>query len=119
MMFDPHRLIPNIQTFYGTFVVLAGLLFAIESAVLTTTGVLFVTVPIANVFWASVLPSVWLWMYIFSAILTRSLLSIKTPFRRLINFMDIAEHPIRALGLVAGTVTSGFTFACLVVSIFI
>ena len=96
-----------------------GILFTAESALMTMNGVIFFYIPIANIFWASMLSSIWLWTYILSALAARALLASKPVLRRLVYFLDFAEHPIRSLGVVAGAVMATGSGVLLVVLTFI
>lgn len=81
-----------------------GLFFTIELSSDVSTGYLFVAVPVANMFWASMLPAMWLWAYIMSSLLTRMLTASKPALRRAINFLDVTNHPVRCVGLLAAFV---------------
>jgi hypothetical protein len=81
----------------------SGMLFAVETSMLLG-GKIFFGFPVANIFWASMLPSMWLWLYIGAAILTRLLVSGKPTFQRLIYSLDIDGHPVRSVGVVAASV---------------
>ena len=106
------------ENFVILFFVVLGLLFAFISALFAATGAMFVVIPISNLFWASALPSIWLWGYIFAAILTRSLLSSKSSLRRLVYLLDIDNHAVRSLGVVVGVVLAlGFLIGLLMLTI--
>jgi hypothetical protein len=88
---------------------LYGFLFTFEFTVLTASGMVFIGIPIANVFWASALPSIWLWVYILSALLARALLASRPALRGAVYFLDFSDHPVRSLGIIAGTVAAGLS----------
>jgi hypothetical protein len=98
---------------------IGGLLFAFEGAIIAGTGVMYFGIPIANVFWASMVPSIWLWAYIISAVITRGLISARPMLRRLIYLLDVTDHPIRSLGVIAGVIMAVLQLFALVVSSFV
>jgi hypothetical protein len=80
---------------------LADFMPEIASAILTQ--------PLTNfygiLFSVGLLPSVWLWMYIGSALLTRLLAQSRRPFDFLFQYaLDVDKHPFRSVGLVATAV---------------
>jgi hypothetical protein len=50
--------------------------------------------PISNLFWAGMVPSIWLWLYIAGSLLVRLIASSEALLRFLTYFLDIREHPI-------------------------
>ncbi len=106
--------VQGISSLLTSVTVLGGLLFSYNAAFLGGTGLLFFGVPFANIFWASMLPSIWLWAYMISAILTRFILSAKPIFNVLTYILDVAKHPVRSLGVVAGGVAAGMCFIVLI-----
>jgi hypothetical protein len=63
--------------------------------------------PISNLFWAGMVPSIWLWLYIAGSLLVRLIASSEALLRFLTYFLDIREHPIRSAGVVAAVLVSG------------
>jgi hypothetical protein len=50
------------------------------------------------------LPSVWLWLYVGATWLTR-LIALSDPLLRfLVYFLDVRDHPLRSVGVVAAGV---------------
>ena len=62
--------------------------------------------PITNLFWASMAPSVWLWLYLMGALITRLITRSKRAINFLNYFLDVAKHPFRAVGVVAASLIS-------------
>ena len=73
----------------------------IEAALLGPDGVLYFTIPLANFFWASMVPSVWLWLFIGSSVATRFIIRHRRGFDLLFHILDIDNHPVRSIGTVA------------------
>lgn len=59
----------------------------------------------AILFFASLVPSIWLWLYLASSLLTRVITNSSRPIRFLVYFLDIDHHPIRSVGIVAATLS--------------
>ena len=95
----------------ASFLIYSGLLFTFEFAIFVSSGAILFSIPVANLFWASTLPSIWLWTYIFSALLARFLLRSKPLLRSLVYFLDFDEKPVSSLGILAGGVAA---LACLI-----
>lgn len=94
-----------------SFFIYSGMLFTFEFSIFVLSGAILFSIPMANLFWASALPSIWLWTYIFSALLARFLLRSKPLLRSLVYFLDFDEKPVSSLGILAGGVAA---LACLV-----
>lgn len=107
--------VDSLDAIMIALIVISGLLFALEATVVAATGMLYTSVPIGNIFWASMVPSMWLWVYVLSAVVTRGLMTSKPALRRLLYFLDVQQHPIRSLGVVAGAVMAAGEFVILVV----
>src|SRR5665213_160431 len=101
---------PDVSDITSDFLIF-GFLFTFEAAVLAAGGIVFFGIPVANVFWASVLPSAWLWVYILSALIARSLLAFRVALRLAVRVFDFDDHPIRSLGILAGAVIGGLCAA--------
>lgn len=80
------------------------ILFWLTIKILLISGNMFFVVGFASLFWASMVPSIWLWAYIGSSLLTRMLLASTPILRNLVRFLDVSDHPIRSVGIVAGSV---------------
>jgi hypothetical protein len=91
------------------------LIFSIEAYTMYATKILFVLGPVASLFWASLLPSVWLWGHIIAALLTRALLASRPLLRGSVSFLDIEDHPVRSVGIVAGLIAGVLTSLTLLV----
>jgi hypothetical protein len=77
-------------------------LHSVASAVIVSLN------PLSNflgaLFWAGMLPSVWLWLYVGATWLTR-LIALSDPVLRfLVYFLDVKDHPIRSVGVIAAGV---------------
>lgn len=66
--------------------------------------------PVANevavLFYAGLLPSIWLWLYTAATMVTRIVTRAKGLIKSVVYFLDVEEHPIRSVGLVAGVLAS-------------
>jgi hypothetical protein len=58
-------------------------------------------------FFAGLVPSFWLWLFIAATILTRVITRSTSVLSFLVYFFDINEHPIRSLGYVAAIAFTG------------
>jgi hypothetical protein len=56
-------------------------------------------------FYASMIPSIWLWIYTASIGLTRVVLKGRPLWSRLMWLLDIEKTPLRSIGIVAGALT--------------
>jgi hypothetical protein len=56
-------------------------------------------------FYAGMLPSIWLWTYVFVLLLTRTMLHSQRLVDFLRWFLDLDEHPFRSLGTIAAVCT--------------
>jgi hypothetical protein len=99
---NPKTVSGDLDTFLGTGYILWVFIFAFEAWVLYATKLLFIANPIANLFWASMIPSAWLWGYILASVLTRSLLASRPLLKQTVHFLDVDNHPVRSIGIVAG-----------------
>lgn len=97
MVTDLHSLLVGSWVF-------GSMIFGFESAILIFSTSVFFAPLIANLFWASMIPSIWLWIYVISSLVTRMLLSSRSVLRRLVTLLDVSDHPIRSIGVVAATV---------------
>jgi hypothetical protein len=51
--------------------------------------------------WVSMLPSIWLWLYVIASLLARLMAKSAPLLRFLLYFLDIDKHPIRSIGFIA------------------
>jgi len=99
----------GILTLLTSSSMLAVIVALLAAAWLIPTGQLYWNVPIGNLFWASYAPSIWLWLYVFAAIITRPLVH-SMPVLRIAGYvLDVEAHPVRAMGLVAGIIVTGIS----------
>jgi CBS domain containing-hemolysin-like protein len=96
-----NSLIEGFGSTMTSMFVIWGILFGAEAGIFTLKHFLITFVPVANLFWASMIPSIWLWAYVIAALVTRMLLASRPLFRKLVGFLDVNEHPIRSIGIVA------------------
>jgi hypothetical protein len=61
---------------------------------------------VAVLFYAGLLPSIWLWLYTAATMVTRIASRAKGLITGVIYFLDVEKHPIRSVGLVAGVIAS-------------
>jgi hypothetical protein len=52
-------------------------------------------------FWPGMVPSMWLWFYVAATLVVRLVVRATPVFRFSIYFLDIDQHPIRSVGIVA------------------
>jgi hypothetical protein len=87
----------------GVASILAAMFIGASLGSLVPSGHLFIDFPMANLFWASLFPSIWLWGYIAASLLTRFLISAKPTLRFSLRHLDVENHPLRSVGVVAAT----------------
>jgi len=61
---------------------------------------------------ASLLPSIWLWAYVFAAMITRAVARSRRLFGFLAYLLPLEEHPVRSVGMLSGALASA---ACLAI----
>jgi hypothetical protein len=61
----------------------------------------------APLFWAGMVPSIWLWLYVAATLIVRLAIRSAPLLRFLTYLLDIDQHPIRSVGIVAATLVSG------------
>ncbi len=93
--------------------------FSAELLFFTFTGLVFLYLPISSLFWASLLPSLWLWAYIVAALIARFALASKRFHSFLVFFLDFSNHPIRSLGVLASSLTGIILVICVTVYKFV
>ncbi|MGC8524600.1 MAG: hypothetical protein ACP5M5_09980 [Acidibrevibacterium sp.] len=84
--------------------------FIVESVVLIPSGLLYFLFPLANFFWAAMIPSVWLWLYVLFSIVSHFLLSLNPLFDVLNHILDIKNQPLRSIGAFVSIFVAIFTF---------
>ncbi len=73
---------------------------------------------IAVFFWAGLLPTLWLLVYVLATALTRLIARFSNQIRFILVGLDIDRHPIRSIGLVAATlISASLTFYSLAMRI--
>ena len=89
----------------------------VEAVAFLTYGNLYYVIPYADLFWASMWPSAWIWSYIALSILTRNAIKSFPVARWLVGFLDFESHAFRELGLVGAflVVTVGYIILGVVV----
>jgi hypothetical protein len=80
----------------------APIIFTLEIAFFLVNGLVFFSVPFANLFWASMVPSIWLWAYIISALGANILVRNRTALRLISKFFDVQNSPFSFLGFLSG-----------------
>lgn len=91
---------------YMIAIVFGGELLSVFLAVMVPTGAVYQHFPLANLFWASVCPSMWMYIYVLAAFATRALIETRPLFRWSFRILNIEEHPLRSTGLVAALMSS-------------
>ena len=99
----------NILTISISGAILFVILLLLEFALLGGAGQLYFTVPLANFFWASMVPSGWLWLFIGSSIATRFLVGLQPIFGGFTHVLDVEAHPVRSIGIVASLIVAAAT----------
>jgi len=61
------------------------------------------------------LPSIWLWVFILASLVSRLLYSARSIFRGAFQMLDVKDHPIRSLGIVAASLAASVDFIILTV----
>jgi hypothetical protein len=107
MWITGNTLVHDLQSVVIGLIVFGSFLFGIEAAIFVSTSAIFVTPFIANLFWASMLPSIWLWAYITASLVSRGLMSSALWLRYVVKFLNVREHPIQSVGAVAATALCG------------
>lgn len=69
-------------------------------------------------FWASMVPSIWLWLYVAATLIVRLAVRAAPAFRFSMYLLDIDQHPIRSVGIVAAMLVSGAYAMLLAISKF-
>lgn len=105
----------NVTSFILSALLFSGVLFIVEAGIIMTTGIIFFVIPYANIFWASTIPSAWLWLYLLASMLTRTFLANEKRLSAATHVLDIAAHPFRALGLLSGLFAAFLTFFALII----
>jgi hypothetical protein len=59
--------------------------------------------PFANLFWAGMVPSLWLWLNLMAVTFTTLMNKSSRYFEFMFHRLDVEEHPIRSVGFVAAT----------------
>jgi len=62
--------------------------------------------PFEMFFWPGMVPSIWLWFYMAAILVVRLAVRTAPVFRFSIYFLDIDQHPIRSVGIVAAALVS-------------
>lgn len=75
-------------------------LMIVELVAFLTYGNLYNMIPYADLFWASMWPSAWIWSYITLSIVTRNVIKSFPVARRLVGILDFEDHAFREFGFV-------------------
>ena len=97
------------------YVVVFWTLFSIEFLSLTLTGAVFLYLPVSSLFWASLVPSLWMWAYVGAAMVARASLKSKKFRRAIVYFLDFEDKPIKSLGFIASSVSGVVSLFCVAV----
>src|SRR5262249_26287086 len=73
---------------------------------------------LAPVFWASMVPSIWLWLYVAATLIVRLAVRTTPAFHFSMYLFDVDQHPIRSVGVVAAALVSGAYAMLLAISKF-
>jgi hypothetical protein len=65
------------------------------------------TNPAGVAFWASMMPSVWLWLYLIAASCARAFGTFDPAIRFARRFLEVDKYPIRSVGFVAAVLVTG------------
>jgi hypothetical protein len=93
----------------------AIMLFLAGGLVLIPTGQLYFSIPIGDLFWASMAPSLILWGYVLASLLSRFLVAASPLFGKLTYLLDVERHPVQSIGIVAAVMTTLLSFVCVAI----
>ena len=100
----------NLLTMTIAGAVIFIILLLVEAILLGNAGRLYFTIPLANFFWASMVPSGWLWLFIGSSLVARFLVGLQPTLGLLTHALDVETHPVESIGIVATIVVAIITF---------
>jgi hypothetical protein len=114
LLLSPDILTQSINTLAILIAVIVPLVFSVEMMLLVPHGTIFYVVPLANLFWASMIPAIWLWIYILSALGARVIVQNRTRLLTISRWFDLQSVPCSFLGFLAGCAGALVTVAILV-----
>jgi hypothetical protein len=88
-------------------------LLIVEAVALIPYGNLYTIVPYADLFWASMWPSAWLWSYIGLSVVARRVISLFPVASWAVNTFDFEDHAFRELGFVGAIVIAAAGYVVL------
>jgi hypothetical protein len=68
-------------------------------------------------FWAGFVPSIWMWLYVLTLFLTRTLLRSERMVHWLRWFLDVEKNPFRSIGAVAAALAVLGSVAIILISV--
>jgi hypothetical protein len=71
----------------------------------------------APLFWAGMVPSIWLWLYVAATLIARLAIRSAPLLRFLMYLFDIDQHPIRSVGIVAAMLAMVLAMAMTILAI--
>jgi hypothetical protein len=107
---DFHNISSIIIMLRSSFTYVFPVFLFILSIILIPSSILYISFPFANFFWTSMIPSIWLWLFIFSSIISQFFLSFEPKIEIFIRILDIENYPIRSIGIIASILVSVITF---------
>ena len=99
----------------GVGLMMGALVFVLSTVSIGFTGALFYAIPFANLFWSSMLPSLWLWAYVAAALGARLLLSLSYLLPGISRFVDADQNPFKVVGVVAAPTVGLLSLVAVVV----
>ena len=100
---------------FGLYLVFFWVIFSVEFLYLTLTGAVFLFLPISSLFWASLVPSLWMWAYLGAATIARASFKYRRLRLAVVYFLDFDNKPIKALGVIASFVNGTVFFVCIAI----
>ena len=104
------RITSDISSFLTSISILAIAFLLTSLAVLLKYGDLYKIIPYADLFWASMWPSVWLWSHIGLSMLTRRMIRMFPLVRRIFYLLDFEHYPFRELGVIGAVIIAATGF---------
>jgi hypothetical protein len=94
----------NIAQFLLSTSILNITFFVISATIFLNHGYIYWIMPYADLFWASMWPSAWLWSYIGASIIIQYMIKTFPVVRKIVYFLNFEQHPFRQLGFVGAII---------------
>ena len=100
---SPSMTAQSLKSMFVLISIFAPIIFGLEILLLLPHGIIFLAVPFANLFWASIVPAIWLWIYIIAALVARVAVRNQKFLIAAGQLFDVENVPFTFLGFLAGT----------------